>query len=216
MFTLRFYNVPNLVLIRVHLKRSRYIYFGPWGGFVYGTRATMADHELFSGLLKEADAVLGCSGRSWIRDENLRYTDTFVLHGIRTGMHNQSNVWRLSPKQTTRDHLAFAQDHGSGGLNVTGAGLAFDWCTGFASCTARRPQLANATLQFEVGAVLPPPPSPVPLAPAGVWISQPSNCTWCVRVVWNGGVSNWPISQSTRVGTKTDDALGTSGCDIQA
>ena len=62
---------------------DEYIYFGPWGGFVYGTRATMADHELFSGLLSEADAVLGCGGRRWIRDESLRYTDSFVLHGIR-------------------------------------------------------------------------------------------------------------------------------------
>ena len=167
--------------------------FGPWGGFVYGTRATMADHELFSSLLKEADAVLGCSGRSWIRDENLRYTDGFVLHGMRTGARNESNVWRLSPSNhaEARDGLAFAQDEGSGGLNVTG--VAFDKCTGFASCTAGAPQLTNATLQFEGGAVL---PSPTPIAPAGVWVVQPSACTWCVRVVWDGGASGWPIPRS--------------------
>ena len=26
--------------------------------------------------------MLGCGGRRWIRDESLRYTDSFVLHGI--------------------------------------------------------------------------------------------------------------------------------------
>jgi hypothetical protein len=39
------------------------IYFGPWGGYVYGTRAVNSDHQLFSDLLHELDAVRGPPSR---------------------------------------------------------------------------------------------------------------------------------------------------------
>ena len=152
----------------------------------------MADHELFSELLKEADAVLDCTGRRWIRDENLRYTDSFVLHGIQTGALNESNVWRLSPRAGSASlHFSTTDD---AGLNVTGGDmLALDWCLGFPACTAGEPQLSAVTLQFEGGAVLPSPTTPS-IATGGVWITQPANCTWCVRVAGHSGQqTSWPI-----------------------
>jgi hypothetical protein len=83
---------------------------------------------------------------------------------------------------------------------VSGDRLALDWCTGFVSCTAGEPRVAGATLQFEGGALLPSPSAP-PIAPGGVWIVQPSSCTWCVRVVGAGGagVSEWPIPAGAAV-----------------
>ena len=67
--------------------------------------------------MKEADAVLGCTGRRWIRDENLRYTDSFVLHGIQPGARNDTNAWRLSPRGGAASIRFLAI---MSGLNVTG------------------------------------------------------------------------------------------------
>eukprot|EP01052_Picozoa_sp_SAG31_P025333 SAG31_NODE_2214_length_6174_cov_3.902551_4_plen_627_part_00 len=172
---------------------DEYIYFGPWDGFVYGTRATMSDHELFSSLLKEADALIGCSGRSWISDQNLRYTDSFVLHGVRTGPANESNVWRLSPHGGTSSVVTTAHIRdGARVLNITG--LQMDWCTGFIGCTAGRPHISPTTLQFEDAVVVHGPMNP-PLSTAGLWLTQSSNCSWCVRAVDDaaGTVTRWPI-----------------------
>lgn len=75
--------------------------------------------------------------------------------------------------------------------------MEFDWCTSFASRTVSKPQLSSVTLQFEGGALLTSPPTP-PIATGGVWITQPANCTWCVRVVGDRSQQIlWPVPPQT-------------------
>jgi hypothetical protein len=166
--------------------------------------------------------VIGCKDRHWVRDENLRYTDGFVLSGMTTGPGEGTKVWRLSPEggalpagaaviadadaadaargnsEASSVNVTDARVNLDNILNVTG--LLFDWCTGFAACDAAGPSIGNATVQFEGGALLQLPGKP--LAPTGAWIVQPAQCTWCVRVVGEGShwgqQTLWPIPVSAR------------------
>ena len=54
------------------LSDSTVYLYNPWSGMTYGTRATVADFNLLSGLLRELDDVLGCDDRVWIPDTSFR------------------------------------------------------------------------------------------------------------------------------------------------
>ena len=54
------------------LSDSTVYLYNPWSGMTYGTRATVADFNLLSALLRELDDVLGCDDRVWIPDTSFR------------------------------------------------------------------------------------------------------------------------------------------------
>ena len=53
----------------------------------------MREHELLEATLLELEHYLGCAGRQWITDKNIRWEDDFLLGGMLVG---SKRVWRLT------------------------------------------------------------------------------------------------------------------------
>jgi hypothetical protein len=69
-------------------------YFNP-PGQLDNSMPTLADHALLQSILNEMNELIGCAGRTWIPDLNMRWTDGFFLTGIKTA---SQTVWRFTPQ----------------------------------------------------------------------------------------------------------------------
>jgi hypothetical protein len=162
---------------------NEFCYFNPWDGWIAGTRAMMADHQLLSDLLHELDAVIGCASREWVQDDNVlmqRKVTSFFLSGAVASSSNTSSakkttIWRFSPSIPILN---------SGGANIKGMAMQ---AGGDLSVAPLLFDGQSCRLVFKGGALLvAPQPS---LASYGVWISQPSTD---VKLDCGGKTIVWP------------------------
>ena len=84
--------------------RSNFLFFNPIE-FQLGS----ADNALFSSVLHELDAMVGCLGRRWVCDwtaPNTSFVDGYFLSGMELGTPVITRVWRLTigPTNTTAPH----------------------------------------------------------------------------------------------------------------
>jgi hypothetical protein len=204
------------------LSDSTVYVWGPWAGFAYGTRATMADWNLLSSLLRELDALIGCEDRTWIPDAAFRYTDGFFLSGSEVGKKPEHrNVWRMTPRlplmsgsMNPQDLIQPPSDDGSLNASTFGGDLVlkpvlFDW----GAANGGPSKLVPSALHFPGGvvatvdtsswpALFPSPSSttgnetrPSPAA-WGLWIVQGAGSGGVRVVAEEGGMeTDWPVRQ---------------------
>ena len=142
-----------------------FYFFNPWAGFVSGTRAMMADHQLLSDLLHELDGLIGCAHRSWIQDRRVLpraspasfYLSGTVVSSTATSPERTA-VWRFTPR-------------GGDGVPHDVAGMGSQTTGGYSIGSVEFDGRSPCSLSFKDGALLEVNGSKV--APFGVWIGQP-------------------------------------------
>ena len=147
-------------------------YFNPIGQ-LDNSMPTLDDHNLLQNALDEMNGLLGCAGREWVQDLNMRWADGFFLTGIRAGART---VWRFSPQHPQATRIVV-----EGGTAIISAD------------NFQLPQGGHedCTLEFQGAAA----PVQSGLSKSGWWVLQNSSG---VELVCASFRSRWPLPRHVR------------------